>query len=445
MTNTEPSNVFQIEDDEARADEALMASAVQTEPVAPSAPVPSDSAVVLRSDLPHITIDCFAACDETRRACETFAQDRRLARTEVEILLGGVSLAVERYHDKISPHLLILEIAGTPETILSELDRLAEVCEQRTNVVIIGQVNDIALYRALMERNVADYLLAPISPGALLKAAARLFVDSTAEEKLGRLISVIGAKGGVGSSSVADNLAACIARIEAADTLLLDFDLSFGAADLRLNVDVDHGLDSALRDFSRLDSALLDRLATRCGDRLRLLSAHAVLEAGADPAPGAIARVLEVARSDTPFVVADLPHQWNGWVKDILVHSDEIVVVSDFGLPSMRNATHLIEALVAARPNDTRPRLVMNNKGAHGRAEVSEKDIQAALGVTCDHVFRHDPRPFVDADADGRPVVSTKRGKALRAQFEALARQVTGRQIVQSRQKRWGLGRLFGR
>jgi pilus assembly protein CpaE len=294
---------------------------------------------------------------------------------------------------------------------------------------------------------VAEYLLAPVDPQALVATAVRLFRPGDEAARIGRVISFIAAKGGVGSSTVADNVAWCIAENNRADTLLIDLDLGFGAASVAFNLEPSRGIGDALRDVGRLDSALLERLMTRRGKHLCLLPAPAALDVAEEPSERAIETLIDVARRSLPFVVVDLPHHWNGWIRAALASSDAVALVVSPGLAAARNAARMLETLKALRPNDPAPTLILNGAGASRKGELSPRELREALGVEVAHVFESDPALFGAADAAGAPIAERVASGRLRARFDALALELAGRKPA-ARAKRglsFGLGRLFRR
>ncbi|MCR6643944.1 MAG: hypothetical protein NVV62_05180 [Terricaulis sp.] len=186
--------------------------------------------------VPRITIH--AVCDRPEIAdlIAGVAADRRMARAEISVEGGGIDAAVTRFASQASPNLLIIDTLQQGPAMLRSLDRLAEVIEQGTKVVIIGAVNDIALFRELMARGVSEYIVPPIQPIDLIRAVCGLYVNPE-KPFAGRVIAVIGARGGVGASTIAHNLAWSIAERQDVGATLLDLDLSFGTAALDFNQD----------------------------------------------------------------------------------------------------------------------------------------------------------------------------------------------------------------
>lgn len=186
--------------------------------------------------VPRIAIHVFAERQDTLAAAERAAQDRRLSRATTQIRVGGVPAAVETYLHEPTPPLIIVECLKNPQTLLWEVDQLAEVCDAGTKVIVVGATNDIILFRELMRRGVSEYLVAPLQPLQLIAAIGGLFNDP-AQPFVGRTIAFVGARGGAGASAVAHNTAYAISERIGANTVIVDYDLPFGTAGLDFNQD----------------------------------------------------------------------------------------------------------------------------------------------------------------------------------------------------------------
>ena len=361
---------------------------------------PSD---VGEASVPRISIHVFCARPETAELVEKAASDRRMARAATLVRPGGVQAAVEHYQNQPTPSLVVVESLDPAPELLAQLDRLAEVCDPGTKVVTIGSANDIALYRELMRRGVSEYLVPPLSPLQVVRAITTLYADPAAPFT-GRQIAVVGAKGGVGASTIAHNLAWALAERIQAGTVLADFDLPFGTAGLNFNQDPLQGIADALGQPDRLDPVLMDRMMVRVTDRLSLFAAPATLDQDFDINPDAFEEVAGKIRSAAPFVVLDLPHAWSAWKRKMLVGSDDLVIVATPDLASLRNAKNMIDLVRQARPNDAPPRLVLNQVGVPGRPEVPVKDFGAALGLQPSLCLPFEPKAFGQAANHGQMI-----------------------------------------
>ena len=193
---------------------------------------------------------------------------------------------------------------------------------------------------------------------------------------------------------MAHNTAYAVAERMSAETVIVDFDLPFGTAGLDFNQDPLTGVADALSQPERLDPVLLDRLMVRCTDRLSLFAAPATLEQDWDIGPEAFEEVAQRIRTTAPYVVLDLPHQWNAWVRRMMIQADEVVVVATPDLASLRNAKNMIDLVKAARPNDAPPRLVVNQVGVPGRPEIPLKEFSQALGCAPALVLPFEPKLY---------------------------------------------------
>ncbi|GAA0651692.1 AAA family ATPase [Brevundimonas lenta] len=391
-----------------------------------SAPVSSGHAAEV--SVPRIAIHVFAERQDTLAAAERAGQDRRLSRATTQIRVGGVAAAVETYHHEPTPPLIVVECLKDPQTLLWEVDQLAEVCDAGTKVVVIGATNDILLFRELMRRGVSEYLVAPLQPLQLIAAIGGLFADP-AQPFVGRSIAFVGARGGTGSSSVAHNTAYAMSERIGANTVIVDYDLPFGTAGLDFNQDPLNGVADALSQPDRLDPVLLDRMMVRCTDKLSLFAAPATLDTDWDITPDAFEEVTTQIRSTAPFVVLDLPHLWSGWMRRTLIAADEVVIVATPDLASLRNAKNMIDLIKQGRPNDAPPRLVLNQVGVPGRPEIPAKEFGNALGVHPSLIIPFDAKVFGAAANNGQMILdAANKSKAAEA-FQTLAQIVSRREI----------------
>lgn len=394
--------------------------------------------------VPRITIHVFWARTEMGELVHRATADRRMERANVVVHPGGLAGAVEHYQHEPTPSLLIVESLDAPQQLLDYLGRLAEVCDAGTKVIVVGAANDIALYRELMRRGVSEYLVPPLGPLQLIAAITTLYADP-AQPFIGRQIAFCAAKGGAGASTLAHNVAQLISEQMGANTVLVDLDLAFGTAGLDFNQDPLHGIADALSQPDRLDPVLMERMMARCGDHLSLFAAPASLERDFDIAPETFEEVAQKIRASTPYVVLDLPHAWTAWTRRMLMTSDDVVVVSEPDLASLRNAKNLVDLVRAARPNDAPPRVVLNKVGVPGRPEIPIKDFGEALGVVPCMVIGFDPKLFGQAANNGQMIAEVGPKSKQAENLDALARMIGRRETTQEPQARPAslLNRLF--
>jgi len=246
--------------------------------------------------IPRISIQAF--CDDARvaEALQYAAADRRLAKTHVSVHMGGIAAAISHYADSPTPNLIIVDSALRGSQIVSELDQLAESCDPGTKVIVIGRHNDVLLYRELLKRGVAEYLVTPVDPMGLMESISNLY-NNPDTDPVGHVFAFIGAKGGVGSSTVCHNVAWTMSEVLKTDVTIADLDLAFGTTGLDFNQDPVQGIAEALAAPERLDDQLLDRLLTKCSEHLSIFAAPVVLDREYDISADACELVIDVVYS----------------------------------------------------------------------------------------------------------------------------------------------------
>jgi pilus assembly protein CpaE len=392
--------------------------------------------------VPRISIQAFCESPDLAATIETAAKDRRMSRAHVKVQSGGLAAASEFYQGAATPNLIIVESKLPRDRLDIELDRLAQVCDAGTKVVVIGHVNDVSLYRELTRRGISEYLVAPVDLMRIIKTIGDLYAER-ATQPLGRTIAFVGGKGGVGSSMVAHNVAWAIARNFQSDAIVADLDVAFGTAGLDFNQDPTQGIADAVHAPDRVDDTFLERLLARCTDHLSLLAAPATLDRTCDFDEGAFAPVIDIALAGVPAVVLDLPHVWTAWMRKTLLAADEIVLTVEPDLANLRNAKNLVDLLRQARKNDSPPRLVINKSGIAKRPEIKADDFAAALNLTPIAVIPFDAQLFGTAANNGQMIAETDPKSPIAESFDLIARVVTGRQEVK-RQNKSALAPLLG-
>ena len=375
---------------------------------------------------PRVSVQAFCETVETAAAIQAAGEDRRMAKAHLRIQMGGLVAAIEAYQSSPTPNVIILESENRGDDILAGLDQLAPVCDATTRVIIVGRANDITLYRELVRRGVSDYLIAPVGAIQIVRAVCGLFSAPDAKP-VGRIIAVVGAKGGVGASTVAHNVAFSIARDLVLDSVVTDLDLAFGTAGLDFNQDPPQGIAEAVFSPDRIDNAFVDRLLSKCTDHLSLLAAPATLDHVYDFGADAFEAIFDSLRATVPCVVLDVPHQWTGWTKQTLVGADDILIVAAPDLANLRNTKNLYDFLKASRPNDHRPLYCLNQVGIPKRPEIKAADFAKALEDEPVAVIPFEPQLFGAAANNGQMIAEISANHRTVEMLRQLAQKLTGR------------------
>jgi len=391
--------------------------------------------------LPRISVHAFCESEELQRVVERCSHDRRMSKVGLRITSGGIAAAANMFATAPTPNLIILETKAGAANLLSELAPLAAVCDPSTKVIIVGYYNDIALYRELVRNGISEYMVQPVAMPDIMAAMATIFVDPDAEP-LGRSIAFIGAKGGVGSSTIAHNCAFGISNLFSTETILADLDLAYGTANIDFDQDPTQGIAEAVYAPDRLDEVFLDRLLTKCSEHLSLLAAPSLLDRAYDFEGQAFQPVLDVLQRNAPVTVLDVPHAWSEWTRSVLASVDEVVICASPDLANLRNAKNMMDALRKMRPNDKMPHLILNQVGMPKRPEISPSDFCGPLETDPIAIIPFDANLFGNAANSGRMISEMDAKSPTAETFSQISHVVTGRIAIKKARKGGLLGLL---
>jgi pilus assembly protein CpaE len=384
--------------------------------------------------IPRISMQAFCETSEVAHVIQQAISDRRMEKAQVKVNMGGVPAAIEAYRSSPTPNVIFLESAASREELFEYLHALAEYCDPGTKVVVAGRMNDIVLYRELMARGVSEYLVTPFAVIDFVRTISHLYTSDGAPP-VGKIIAFAGAKGGIGASTLAHNVAWAIPHDLDIQAVLVDLDLGFGTGGLDFNQDPPQGIAEAVFAPDRVDSNLVDRLLSRCSDKLGILAAPATLDRTYDFSETAFDAIVDILRTSTPCVILDVPHMWTAWTRRALIGADEIVVVAAPDLANLRNAKSLVDTLRTARPNDAKPRLVFNLVGVPKRPEISIGDFVKAIDLEPSGVINFEPKLFGTASNNGQMIAEVEPASKANETISELAKIVTGRFEIRKTKK----------
>jgi len=384
--------------------------------------------------LPRISVHAFCESEGLQRVMERCANDRRMSKVSLRITSGGTAAAANMFSSAPTPNLIILETRANPAGLLAELAPLASVCDPSTKVIIVGYYNDIGLYRDLIRNGISEYIVQPVAMPDIMGAMAAIFVDPEAEP-LGRSIAFIGAKGGVGASTVAHNCAFGISNLFSTETILADLDLPYGTANIDFDQDPAQGIAEAVFAPERLDEVFLDRLLTKCSEHLSLLAAPSLLDRAYDFEGQAFQPVMDVLQRSAPVTVLDVPHAWSDWTRSVLSNADEVAICAVPDLANLRNTKNMLDALRKIRPNDKVPHLILNQVGMPKRPEISISDFCEPLEVEPIAIIPFDIGLFGNAANSGRMISEVDPKSPTAETFSQISHIVTGRVAIKKSRK----------
>jgi pilus assembly protein CpaE len=329
------------------------------------------------------------------------------------------------------PRLLIVDLSGA-ETPLTEIDRLAEVCEPSIVVIAIGETENVHLFRELIRAGVADYVTKPLAPDLLdpyVRDRRATIAAATGAARRGKIVAITGGRGGVGATTLAVNAAWLLAYELKRRVALIDLDLHAGAACVQLGVEPG-GLADALSNHARLDSLFLERTMVRHGSRLSVLSEETALTKDIAVPLEALDGLLKALADDYHFILIDLPRSFGVLHAHVFNQARARVIVCDRTLPALRDGARLLEL---GRQTNEPAMLVMNDHHPGLTGIIDDKTVTDALGRAPDLSVPYDRTAAQRGDNLGE-ALAADRGPMAMASRELVA-ALTGR--ARTRQRSW--------
>lgn len=371
----------------------------------------------------RINIGAYVLSPELGSLVESLQGDRLFLRSTVSVHEGGAKGAIEQLGDSTTPDLLIVETTANDDALFAELGSLADVCSPGTRVILVGNENDVNLFKTLIDQGISQYFVGTPNEDELKAAVMAAFADKQQSDK-SRTIAVAGIRGGVGSSVVAHNLATALAKLTKGDVIIVDLDINYGTAALNFNIQPQSTIVDALAQSNTLDEVLLTRFLENCTTNVTLLSSPGSLSTGMEISMADLEPVLNLIKQMAAYVVIDVPHLWNSWVQDTLVDADETVIVGTPDLYNLRDGKNIIEFLSPHRGAEAPVHLVLNRTGQMKKGEIKNKEFRDVLAITPAINIPYDPDSFSVAMNNGEPISS--RSKASSA-IADLAKLVCGK------------------
>lgn len=347
--------------------------------------------------------------------------------SEQSVRDGDIASAIQYMTEIAAPSIVIVEFADSERATL-DVSALSQCCGPETAIIGIGTINDVELYRDLIQSGLTDYLVKPVDEDALdrvLDHAFRSVSGDPDEAKKGKLITVIGARGGVGASTVVLNCAWLMAHEQNLHTAILDLDLYFGTSALALDLLPGRGLRESLENPGRIDSLFVASAMVSASDRLFILAGEEPLEEEFVFDPGALNQLVDELRQNFTRIVVDLPRNMTLSHRQVLAISSEIVIVADLSLASVRDTTRL-RTLVHDLAPQARIMVVANQVAGKKRDVITRSDFEGGIEGKIDHIIPYDLKAAGGALNSGKSVVQQAKGSPLATALRGLAVDVTG-------------------
>lgn len=340
----------------------------------------------------------------------------------MDIRRGTVRTAIAAMAKLPTPEVLIVDIAGE-EQPLQALGELSDVVEPGVRVLVIGDSAEVDFYRHITRgMGVMEYLFKPITREAVARHFSPLITRKAIGQDAargGRVVVVIGARGGVGATTVAGNLAWLLGVTAKRHAVFLESDIHMGSGALLLGGKTGPGLRMALETPDRIDTLFVERAAQPVAERLHVLASEEKLTEPMNYAPGAARRLLEALRVRYNFIVMDVPFLPMPCNRELVEFAHHRVIVMDPSLASVRDTLRLL-SLPNGPWQPQSPTVVLNRQGRPGG--LTRKQIEDALKVKIDITIPDMPKQLNESASFGEPAVTLK--GPFRQAITELAREI---------------------
>ncbi|MGL4541436.1 MAG: AAA family ATPase [Polymorphobacter sp.] len=344
------------------------------------------------------------------------------------VIDGGIDAATSLIALSQPPELVLADISGCADG-LARIEALAEQCSADTRVIVVGDANDIGLYRALMAAGVSDYLVKPLDRAALDRAVEAAMAEARARSGTARIVTFIGARGGIGTTTMAISAGWALAQLAQQRVVLLDLDLQFGTMALALDVAPGNGLRELLGAPDRIDATLIDAALVRPtgdaspGKRMAVLAAEVPLEAAVATNSAGVEALVAAISTSADTIIIELPRVLDAAARSLLRTADSVVIVTATDLAGLRDTQRLLR-LVGGLRAGARPLVVASRTGRDGAGMLALDCFESALGSPVDLEIGEDASAARAAALKAQPLASGASTARYRAQWQHLANRI---------------------
>ena len=363
--------------------------------------------------LPTAVISVFSNDKETLAAVAAMAKDWRFARVTIRAIEGDVDSAVSNFAQEGSTELVIIQTEDINDSFTERLGALSEHCDEDTAAIIIGPVNDVYLYRRLIEMGVSDYLVKPVTPEILTDVIAKALIERLGVSE-STLMAFIGAKGGVGTSTVAQLSAWCAAEKMSQKTILLDAAGGWSPISVGTGFDPSATLFEVARAVEAQNEDALERVFFEATDRLNVLATGS--DAMLDPSVSGAQyeAILDNLMAKYPVAIVDLSGADNAVKKAVLSRAHDIILVSEPTVSSLRFSRSLLKEISVVRGGEEDDiSLLINKTGLNKAHEVALNDIEQALEFKPSGSIAHNPALFLKHESEMKNILADKEAQGI--------------------------------
>ncbi len=381
--------------------------------------------------------------DESREALKSMLMGMEMIWLEAE------ASRYEFFSDVVgqtNPDIGVVAIDSNPDKALELVSRLSDNSPDCA-VLVVSSANDGNLILRAMRAGAKEFLAQPVRLEDLLAALGRIgerrFTKGDSKPRGCQVIAVVGATGGVGTTSIAVNLGCALAADTKNSVALVDLDLSLGDADVFLDTIPDYTLVDVAQNISRLDFSLLKRSLTKHSSGLFLLPRPVQLADVALISPESLQRVIGLLKATFTHLVLDLSKSFSPIDMAALEAAHDILLVTQLDLPCLRNIVRLMMSFGEMEGMVEKIKIVVNRLGLEN-GQITIKKARDTIGRDIFWQVPNDYRTMIEVRNNGVPLIEQAPKAALTLSLVSLSETlVSDGKAQQTTAKRSGLGRLF--
>lgn len=323
-----------------------------------------------------------------------------------------------------SPLYILADAASRGIDFVNELDALAEHCEAKTKVVVVGDTNDLNLYRQVIAKGVSEYFVKPVQTQDVKEAFLRGTTDPTGPasgEANGKVISFLSAASGDGATTVAINTAYSLASELGKSTVLVDMDYQFGLVARNLDKDASAGLKELYEHpEGTIDQTLIEKTLVKYDENLFIVTAPRHLDFVPEISGDVIANVIYNLKRKFDYVILDLPHVWTGWVANVLKEADKNIITAQLSIKSVTHTARFLDAMRMKNIDQEKTAVVINRSGSKFKEPITANDFAMATKKKVDFYVSNDSKTIALSEDQGKTAVEMG-NSLLNKQFAEIA------------------------
>lgn len=350
-----------------------------------------------------------------------------------EVRYGTTKDAAKAVDRRGGPRVLLADVDDS-EVPLSDVESMLEVCEPAVKVIVVGRSASLGLFRELMRAGVTDYVVKPLTKDLVQRA---VHVANTGEDpehgrgRTGRVMAVMGVRGGVGASTLAASVGWTLASVQRRRVVLVDMDMHTGALGTLFNVRSGHALRNALEAPSQITQEQLERSVTRVSERLYLLDSEEPIGEPVEFDAEGADTLLDMLSQLFHFVIVDLPHSPDPLHQHLLREAQVRVLVAEPTVLAARDAMRRA-ALITLEAPGYRTYLILNRRWHPSSSDVAPEAFRKTVNKAVDFELPYGKGQVAAALNAGEPLA--QRSGAVSRALRELAFELSG----QGRKKQAG-------